>query len=143
MAGTGKASLVAAAAVVAGLAALAPTETMAQIPFPMIPNFNFGPQPHYRSGPSGPSHYSTRSRSRHEHEEDRAPDKSKERDATQPDATVNTSAPRQQQQTSSAPRDVAPPAGSSASAGPPSSAPPPSAPPPSKGNDEPAFQPSR
>jgi len=137
MAGTGKASLMAAAALVAGLAALAPTETMAQIPFPMIPNFNFGPH-HYRSGPS---HYSTRSRSRHD--EDRTPDKSKERDATQPDATVNTSAPRQQQQTSSAPRDVAPPAGSSASAGPPSSAPPPSAPPPSKGNDEPAFQPSR
>jgi hypothetical protein len=142
MAGTGKASLMAAAAFVAGLAALAPTETMAQIPFPMIPNFNFGPQ-HYRSGPSGPSHYSTRSRSRHEHEEDRTPDKSKERDATQPDATVNTSAPRQQQQTSSAPRDAAPPAGSSASASPPPSAPPPSAPPANKGNDEPAFQPSR
>jgi hypothetical protein len=137
MAGTGKASLVAAAAFVAGLAALAPTETMAQIPFPMIPNFNFGPQ-HYRSGPS---HYSTRSRSRHE--EDKTPDKSKERDATQPDATTNTSAPRQQQQTSSAPRDAAPPAGSSASASPSPSAPPPSAPPANKGNDEPAFQPSR
>jgi hypothetical protein len=141
MAGTGKASLMAATALVAGLAALAPTETMAQIPFPMIPNFNFGPQQHYRSGPSGPSHYSTRSRSRHE--DDRTPDKSKERDATQPDATVNTSAPRQQQQTSGAPRDVAPPAGSSASAGPPPSSPPPSAPPANKGNDEPAFQPSR
>ena len=134
----GIASIVVAFVIACGLAGLAPTETMAQIPFPMIPNFNFGPQ-HYRSGPS---HYSTRSRSRHE--DDRTPDKSKERDATQPDATVNTSAPRQQQQTSSAPRDVAPPAGSSASASPPPpSGPPPSAPPANKGNDEPAFQPSR
>jgi hypothetical protein len=56
---------------------------MAQIPFPMIPNFNFGPQ-HYRSGSS---HYSTPSRSRHD--EDKTPDKAKEKDATQPEATAS------------------------------------------------------
>jgi hypothetical protein len=131
MAGTGKASRVTAAAFIVGLAGLAPTATMAQIPFPMIPNFNFGPQ-HYRSGSS---HYSTR---HSRHDEDRAPDKTKEKDATQPDATMNTSAPRQQQ-TSSAPHDAPPPAGPSASA-----SPPPSAPPANKSNDDqPAFQPSR
>lgn len=128
MAGTGKALLVAAAAFVAGLAALAPTETAAQIPFPMVPNFNFGPQ-HYRSGPS---HYSTRSRSRHD--DDRTPDKSKERDATQPDATTNTSAPRQQQ-TSSVPPAAAPPAAPAPQASPP--------PEKKSGDDQPAFQPSR
>jgi len=118
------------------LAALAPTVAMAQIPF-MIPNFNFGPQ-HYR----GSSHYSTRSHSRHE--EDKAPDKTapapdkwKERDATE--ATANTSAPRQQQ-TSGAPasRDAAPSGGSDTPAGPPP------APPAKKpGDDQPTFQPSR
>jgi hypothetical protein len=51
MAKTDKPSTVGAAAFIVawGLAGLAPTVTMAQIPFPMIPNFNFGPQ-HYRSG---------------------------------------------------------------------------------------------
>jgi len=41
MAETGKRSTVAAAAFIVtwGLAGLAPTATMAQIPFPMIPNF--------------------------------------------------------------------------------------------------------
>jgi hypothetical protein len=135
MAGTGKASRVAAAAFIVCLAGLAPTATMAQIPFPMVPNFNFGPQ-HYRSGPS---HYSTRSstRSRSRHDEDRAPDKTKEKDATQPDTSATASAQRQQQ-TSGPPRDTAPPAGSTAAAGPPPS------PPPAKSNDDqPAFQPSR
>jgi hypothetical protein len=138
MAGTGKPSMVAAAAFViaCGLAALAPTAAMAQIPF-MIPNFNFGPQ-HYR----GSSHYSTRSHSRHE--EDKAPDKtapapdkSKERDATEP--TQNTSAPRQQQ-TSSAPRsrDAAPSGGSDAGA-----SPPPAPPAKKPSDDQPTFQPSR
>src|SRR6202045_1443859 len=94
MAGTGKPSMVATAALVVGcgLVALAPTVAMAQIPF-MIPNFNFGPQ-HYR----GSSHYSTRSHSRHE--EDKTPekvDKTKEKDATQPDPAATASAPRTQQ----------------------------------------------
>jgi hypothetical protein len=126
MAGTGKPSIVAAFVIACSLAALAPTAAMAQIPFPMIPNFNFGPQ-HYR----GSSHYSTRSRS-HQNE-DKVPDKSKEKDATQPDSTASAPTPRQQQ-TSSAPRDTPPPAGSNTAP----------SPPPQKANDEqPAFQPSR
>ena len=52
----------------------------------MIPNFNFGPQQHYRSGSS---HYSTRHVTAPQ--EDSAPDKSKEKDATQPDATASAS----------------------------------------------------
>jgi hypothetical protein len=132
MAGTGKASFVAAAAFIVGLAGLAPTATMAQIPFPMMPNFNFGPQQHYRSGPS---HYSTR---HSRHDEDRAPDKTKEKDATQSDTSATASAQRQQQ-TSGPPRDTAPSGGSDAQASPP---PPP--PPAKKSNDDqPAFQPSR
>ena len=136
MAGTGKPSMVAAAFVVAcGLAALAPTAAMAQIPF-MIPNFNFGPQ-HYRGGSQ---HYSTR----HSHQsEDKAPDKtapdkSKERDATEP--TASTSAPRQQQQTISAPvsHDAAPSGGSGTPA-----SPPPATPAKQNNDDQPAFAPSR
>ena len=136
MAGTGKPSIVAAAAFFVAVAALAPTAAMAQIPF-MIPNFNFGPQ-HYRSGPS---HYSTHhsSSSRHEEEKEAPVDKGKEKDATQPDATASMSAPHQQQ-TSSAPpaHDAAPSGGSDTS-------PPPAAPPPAKktNDDQPSFQPSR
>jgi len=135
MAGIGKPSIVAAAAFIVGLVALAPTATMAQIPFPMIPNFNFGPQ-HYRSGSS---HYSTRSHSRHEEEKEAPVDKSKEKDATQPDSTASASA-QQRQQLSGPPRDAAshdaaPPAGPSTPANPP---------PAQKTNDDqPAFQPSR
>ena len=106
---------------------------MAQIPF-MIPNFNFGPQ-HYR----GSSHYSTRSHSRHEEDKTApAPDKSKERDATEP--TASTSAPRQQQQTTSAPvsHDAAPSGGSG-----PSASPPPATPAKQNNDDQPAFAPSR
>jgi hypothetical protein len=128
MAGIGKPSIMAAFIVACGLAA--PTETMAQIPFPMIPNFNFGPQ-HYRSGSS---HYSTRSHSRHDEEKQAPVDKTKEKDATQPDSTASAPAQRQQQ-TSSAPRDTPPPAGSNTT---------PNPPPAQKTNDEqPAFQPSR
>jgi hypothetical protein len=134
MAKIGKPSMVAAAAFIAawGLAGLAPTATMAQIPFPMIPNFNLGPQ-HY---PSGSSHYSTRSHSRHD--EDKAPNKTKEKDATQPDSTATASASAQrQQQTSSAPpsHDAAPSGGSDTPASP--------APAKKTNDDQPAFQPSR
>ena len=76
---------------------------MAQIPFPMIPNFGFGPQ-HYRSGSS---HYSTRSHSRHEEEKETPVDKSKEKDATQPDPTASASAQQRQQPLSGPPRDAA------------------------------------
>ena len=138
MAGIGKPSIVAAAAFVVAciLAGLAPTETMAQMPFPMIPNFNFGPQQHYRSGSS---HYSTRSRSRHDEDKTApAPDKSKERDATEP--TASTSGPRQQQQTTSAPvsHDAAPSGGSGTPA-----SPPPATPAKQNNDDQPAFAPSR
>jgi hypothetical protein len=137
MAGTGKPSRVAAAAFViaCGLAALAPTAAMAQIPF-MIPNFNFGPQ-HYRGG--GSSHYSTRS---HSHQsEDKAPekvDKSKEKDASEPDSTT-TSAPRTQQTSGPPPSHDAAPSGGS---GTPAS-PPPSTPAKQNNDDQPAFNPSR
>src|ERR1700719_5404836 len=110
MAGTGKPSMVATAALVVGCgwAALAPTVAMAQIPF-MIPNFNFGPQ-HYRGGSQ---HYSTR---HSRHEEDKTPekvDKTKEKDATQPDPTATTSATRTQQTSGPPPsRDAAPSGGS-------------------------------
>jgi hypothetical protein len=138
MAGTGKPSIVAVFIVACGVAGLAPTAAMAQIPF-MIPNFNFGPQ-HYRTGPS---HYSTHhsSSSRHEEDTDKTPDKSKEKDATQPDATASMSAPHQQQ-TSSAPpaHDAAPSGGSDAGASPPPAAPPPAKKP---NDDQPSFQPSR
>ena len=136
MAGTGKPSIVAAFIVAWGLAALAPTAAMAQFPIPMIPNFGFGPQ-HYRSGSS---HYSTRSHS-HQNEDKQAPiDKTKEKDATQPDSTASASTTQRQQQTSTPPRDTgsrdaAPSAGPSAAANPP---------PAQKTNeDQPAFQPSR
>ena len=132
MAGTGKPSIVAAAFVVAcGLAALAPTVAMAQIPF-MIPNFNFGPQ-HYRGGSP---HYTTRSHARHE-EEKPAPDKSKERDATAP--TASTPAQHTQQTSGPPPsHDAAPSGGSDTPASPPP------APPAKKPSDEqPTFQPSR
>ena len=136
MAGTGKPSIVAAAAfvVACGLAALAPTAAMAQIPF-MIPNFNFGPQ-HYR----GSSHYSTRSHSRHE--EDKAPekvDKTKEKDATQPDPAATASAQRTQQTSGPPPsHDAAPSGGSGTSA-----SPPPASPAKQNNDDQPAFAPSR
>ena len=138
MAGTGKPSMVAAAAfvVACGRAVLAPTVAMAQIPF-MIPNFNFGPQ-HYRSGSS---HYSTHSRSSRHEEEKQAPvDKTKERDATQPDSTASASTTQRQQQTSSPPpsHDAAPSGGSDASASASQVAPA------KKTNDDqPAFAPSR
>jgi hypothetical protein len=135
MAEIGKPSTVAAAAFIVawGLVGLAPTATMAQIPFPMIPNFNFGPQ-HYRSSSS---HYSTPSHSRHD--EGKTPDKAQEKDATQPEPTASASAPRQQQ-TSSAPpsHDAAPSGGSDAPA-----SPPPGAPSTQTNDDQPAFQPSR
>jgi hypothetical protein len=134
MAGTGKPSMVAAAFVVAcGLAALAPSAAMAQIPF-MIPNFNFGPQ-HYRGGSS---HYPTRSHSRHEEEKSApAPDKSKERDATEP--TASTSAQHTQQTSGPPPsRDAAPSGGSDTPA-----SPPPAAPAKKPSDDQPTFQPSR
>jgi hypothetical protein len=135
MAGTGKPSIVAGFIVAWGLAALVPTAAMAQFPIPMIPNFNFGPQ-HYRSGSS---HYSTsHSHARHEEDTDKTPDKSKEKDATQPDATASASTPHQQ--LSGPPRDAAshdaaPPVTPSTVANPP---------PAQKTNDDqPAFQPSR
>jgi hypothetical protein len=139
MAGTGKPSKVATAAFVVGcgLAVLAPTAAVAQIPF-MIPNFNFGPQ-HYRGG--GSQHYSTR-HSRHEEgktpdKSAPAPDKSKERDATQPEPTASTSAQRTQQTSGPPPsRDAAPSGGAETS--------PPPAPPAKKpADDQPAFAPSR
>jgi hypothetical protein len=136
MAGTGKPSIVAAFIVAWGLVGLVPTVAMAQFPIPMIPNFNFGPQ-HYRSGSS---HYSTRSHSRHEEEKQAPVDKTKEKDATQPDPTASASTQQRQQPMSGPPRDTAshdatPSAGPSAAANPP---------PPQKTNDDqPAFQPSR
>jgi hypothetical protein len=138
MAGTGKPSMVVAAAfvVTCGVAVLAPTVAMAQIPF-MIPNFNFGPQ-HYRGG--GSSHSPTRTRSHHE--EDKAPekvDKTKEKDATQPDPAATTSAPHTQQTAGPPPsHDAAPSGGSETPASPPPA-------PAAKQNndDQPAFQPSR
>ena len=137
MAGTGKPSMVATAALVVGcgLAALAPTVAMAQIPF-MIPNFNFGPQ-HYRGG--GSQHYSTR----HSHQsEDKAPekvDKTKEKDATQPDPAATTSAPHTQQTAGPPPsHDAAPSGGSEAPA-----SPPPATPAKQNNDDQPAFAPSR
>jgi hypothetical protein len=136
MAGNGKPSIVAAFIVASGLAGLAPTAAMAQFPMPMIPNFNFGPQQHYRSGSS---HYPTHSHSRHEEDTDKTPDKTKEKDATQPEPTASAAAPHQQQ-TSSAPpsHDAAPSGGSGTPASPPPA-------PPAKQNndDQPAFQPSR
>ena len=135
MAGTGKPSIAAAFIIACALAGLAPTVAMAQIPF-MIPNFNFGPQ-HYRGGGGSP-HYSTRS---HSHQsEDKAPekvDKSKEKDATQPDPTATASGPRTQQTSGPPPSHDAAPAGGS---GTPASPPPA---PPAKQDEQPGFQPSR
>jgi hypothetical protein len=131
MAGTGKPSIVAAFVIACGLVGLVPTAAMAQFPIPMIPNFNFGPQQHYRSGSS---HYSTRSRP----QEKEAPvDKTKEKDATQPDAT--TSAPRTQQTAGPPPSHDAAPSGGS---GTPAS-PPPATPAKQNNDDQPAFAPSR
>ena len=139
MAGTGKPSVVAAAAcvVACGLAALAPTAAMAQIPF-MIPNFNLGGPQHYRGG--GSSNYPARS---HSHQsEEKAPekvDKSKEKDATQPDPTATTSAPRTQQMSGPPPSHDAAPSGGSG----PSASPPPATPAKQNNDDQPAFAPSR
>jgi hypothetical protein len=136
MAGTGKPSIVAAFIIACGLAGLAPTVAMAQIPF-MIPNFNFGPQ-HYRGGSQ---HYSTR---HSRHEEDKTPekvDKTKEKDATQPDpaATATASAPRTQQTSGPPPsHDAAHSGGSGTSA-----SPPPATPAKQNNDDQPAFAPSR
>ena len=133
MAKTGKPLMVTAAAFIAALAltGLGPTATMGQIPFPMIPNLNGGPQ-HY---PSGSPHHSTRNHSRHD--EDKTSDKAKEKEATQPEPTASTSAQRQPQ-TTSAPSSQ----DSSPSGGPNTPA---SLPPPAKktNDDQPTFQPSR
>jgi hypothetical protein len=134
MAGTGKPSIVAAFIIACGLAGLAPTVAMAQIPF-MIPNFNFGPQ-HYRGGSQ---HYSTR----HSHQsEDKTPekvDKTKEKDATQPDPAATASAPRTQQTSGPPPsHDAAPSGGSGTSA-----SPAPATPAKQNNDDQPAFAPSR
>jgi hypothetical protein len=116
------------------MAVLAPTAAMAQIPF-MIPNFNFGPQQHYRSGSS---HYSTRSHSRHDEEKTApAPEKGKERDATQPEPTASTPAQRTQQ--TSGP----PPSRDAAASGGAETSPPPAPPAKKPADDQPAFQPSR
>ena len=89
-----------------GLVGLVPTAAMAQFPMPMIPNFNFGPQQHYRSGSS---HYSTHHSSRHEEDTDKTPDKSKEKDATQPEPNASASAQHQQQMSGPPPsHDAAP-----------------------------------
>jgi hypothetical protein len=137
MAGTGKPSMMATAALVVGcgLAALAPTAALAQIPF-MIPNFNFGPQ-HYRSGSS---HYSTRSHSRHDEDKSApAPDKAKEKDATQQEPTASASAQHTQPMSGPPPsHDAAPSGGSDAPA-----SPPPAAPAKKPADDQPAFQPTR
>jgi len=138
MAGTGKPSIVAAFIVVWGLVGPVPTTAMAQFPIPMIPNFNLGGPQHYRGG--GSSHYSTRS---HSHQsEDKVPekvDKSKEKDATQPDPTATTSAPRTQQTAGPPPSHDAAPAGGS---GTPAS-PLPATPAKQNNDDQPAFAPSR
>jgi hypothetical protein len=136
MAGT-KPSIVAAFIVACGLAGLAPTAAMAQFPIPMIPNFNFGGPQHYHGGSS---HYPTRS---HSHQsEDKVPekvDKSKEKDATQPDSTVTSSAPRTQQTSGPLPsHDAAPSGGSGTPANPP-----PATPAKQNNDDQPAFAPSR
>jgi hypothetical protein len=135
MAGNGKPSIVAAFIVASGLAGLAPTAAMAQFPIPMIPNFNFGGPQHYRSGSS---HYST-SHSHARHEEDSAPDKTKEKDATQPDSTASATTAQRQLQTSSASpsHDAAPSGGSDAPASPLT------APSQKTDDDQPAFLPSR
>jgi hypothetical protein len=136
MAGT-KPSIVAAFIIACGLAGLAPTAAMAQFPIPMIPNLNFGPQ-HYRGG--GSPHYPTRS---HSHQsEDKAPekvDKSKEKDATQPDPTATTSGPRTQQTAGPPPSHDAAPSGGSGTA----ASPPPATPAKQNNDDQPAFAPSR
>ena len=135
MAGIGKPSIVRPRPLSLLGALGAPNTAMAQIPFPMIPNFGFGPQ-HYRSGSS---HYSTRSHSRHEEEKETPVDKSKEKDATQPDSTASASA-QQRQQLSGPPRDAA-----SHDAAPPAGPSTPASPPPAQktNDDQPAFQPSR
>ena len=116
MAGTGKPSIMAAFIVAWGLAALAPTAAMAQFPIPMIPNFNFGPQ-HYRGGGGSP-HYPTHS---HSHQsEDKTPekvDKTKEKDATQPDPAATASGPRTQQTSGPPPSHDAAPSGGSGDSG--------------------------
>ena len=120
----------------AALVGLAPTVAMAQIPF-MIPNFNFGPQ-HYRGGFAALFHRVTRTTS-----EDKTPekvDKTKEKDATQPDPAATASAPRTQQTSGPPPssRDAAPSGGSGTSA-----SPPPATPAKQNNDDQPAFAPSR
>ena len=119
MAGTGKPSIVAAAAfvVACGLAALAPTAAMAQFPF-MIPNFNLAARSITARVRRTIPPAVTRTRS-----EDKAPekvDKSKEKDATQPDSTPTTSTPRTQQTSGPPPsHDAAPSGGSGTPASPP------------------------
>jgi hypothetical protein len=119
----GKASILTTAALVfgCGLSVLIPTAAMAQFPIPMIPNFNFGPQ-HYRSG-------SSHSRSHSQREEEKAPDKSKEKDATQVESNP-TGAPQHQSSNPPAP-----------SGGPETSAKP--TPSRKSEDDAPAFAPSR
>jgi hypothetical protein len=126
MAEIGKPSVLTSAALVlgCGLSVLVPTAAMAQIPFPMIPNFNFGSR-HYHSGSS----HSSRSHS--QRDDDRTPDKTKEKDATQEQPNPSTSP---QRQSSNPPRDVAPSGGPDAAA----------KPTPKKTEDDaPAFAPSR
>jgi hypothetical protein len=91
-----------------GLSVLIPTATMAQIPFPMIPNFNFGPR-HYHSAPSHSS------RSHPQRDDDKTPDKTKEKDATQEQSNPSGSP---QRQSSNPPHDVAPSGGPDAAAKP-------------------------
>jgi hypothetical protein len=128
MAEIGKPPIVTTAALVlgCGLSVLVPTAAMAQFPIPMIPNFNFGSR-HYHSGPS----HSSRSHS--QRDDDKAPDKTKEKDATHEEPSASSSP---QRQTSSPPGGVAPSGGPNASANQPT-------PNTKTSDDAPAFAPSR
>jgi hypothetical protein len=127
MAEIGKPPVLTTAALVlgCGLSVLVPTAAMAQFPIPMIPNFNFGPR-HYHSAPSHSS------RSQPQRNDDKTPDKSKEKDATQVESPASTSP---QRQTSNPPREGAPSGGPDASAKP--------TPNKKTEDDAPAFAPSR
>jgi hypothetical protein len=127
MAEIGKPPILTTAALIlgCGLSVLIPTATMAQIPFPMIPNFNFGPR-HYHSAPSRSS------RSQPQRNDDKTPDKTKEKDATQVESNPSGSP---QRQSSNPPRDVAPSGGPDAAAKP--------TPGKKTDDDAPAFAPSR
>jgi hypothetical protein len=126
MAEIGKPPILTTAALVlgCGLSVLVPTATKAQIPFPMIPNFNFGPR-HYHSAPSHSS------RSQPQRNDDKTPDKTKEKDATQVESNPTTSPQRQ----SSNPPAV--------SGGPDAAAKPTPTPTRKNEDDAPAFAPSR